>query len=406
MPDGLSYVLAADFHMGSAFAYLPMEQSEAMRQRQMASLVEICQSCARQQKELFFIPGDLFDHTQPTQALLRSVQQSFSICPKTRVVIVPGNHDPYIPGGFWDDPQWPSNVVIVKKTGLVYQNKNRRLRVYSAPFQTHSATHPLVDTLSPELDKNWTNGLVIHGDLVKTGAQSLYNPLPVEWLATSGLDFIFLGHRHQCFQQELPPFGTLVAYPGCPMGRGFDELGEKGYLTGILPLGNSQTKNQMAFIPLRHSDFLMATVWLEATEEWTVNEIVRQCLQAVARQRQEGTQKLERCLATILLKGRREEPLPLELLKEQLSPKFFYLKLVDQTQQLPLIDGNIVPTVTGWIQEEFQALKNLSPSEKRRCLGSLDWPEALDMDENIILSAERLVLAAQEGEIQQGDFFE
>ena len=42
----------------------------------------------------------------------------------------------------------------------------------------------------------------------------------------SGLDYLALGHIHKAgsFQSG----STLCAWPGCPMGRGWDETGEKG----------------------------------------------------------------------------------------------------------------------------------------------------------------------------------
>lgn len=42
----------------------------------------------------------------------------------------------------------------------------------------------------------------------------------------SGLQYLALGHIHKA--GAFHAGGTLCAWPGCPMGRGWDETGEKG----------------------------------------------------------------------------------------------------------------------------------------------------------------------------------
>ena len=56
-----------------------------------------------------------------------------------------------------------------------------------------------------------------------------YGPIGPEEIAASGLTYLALGHIHA--RSGLRRAGeTFWAYPGCPEGRGFDELGDKGCL--------------------------------------------------------------------------------------------------------------------------------------------------------------------------------
>ena len=68
------------------------------------------------------------------------------------------------------------------------------------------------------------NILVLHGDAENPA--SPYDPVSSAALAASGLDYAALGHIHR--RGERRDGGTLCAWPGCLMGRGFDECGEKG----------------------------------------------------------------------------------------------------------------------------------------------------------------------------------
>jgi hypothetical protein len=84
---------------------------------------------------------------------------------------------------------------------------------------------------SPALLENFRAGDgiaigILHGD--PTQASSPYCPVTAEQVAASNLDYLALGHIHKGGQ--LRSGKTLCAWPGCPMGRGFDELDSKGVL--------------------------------------------------------------------------------------------------------------------------------------------------------------------------------
>ena len=74
---------------------------------------------------------------------------------------------------------------------------------------------------------------------------SQYGPITREQIAASGLTYLALGHVHQCsgLQRQGDSFW---AYPGCPEGRGFDELGDKGVLAGTVERG----RVSLDFVPL------------------------------------------------------------------------------------------------------------------------------------------------------------
>jgi DNA repair exonuclease SbcCD nuclease subunit len=68
--------------------------------------------------------------------------------------------------------------------------------------------------------------MVLHGD--PSAADSPYCPVTAAQVRDSGLDYLALGHIHAAGR-----FGAgagLCAWPGCPMGKGYDETGIKGVL--------------------------------------------------------------------------------------------------------------------------------------------------------------------------------
>lgn len=108
---------------------------------------------------------------------------------------------------------------------------------------------------------------------------------------------------------------TTFAYPGCPEGRGFDELGEKGFLFGEVGPNGAD----MAFVPFarRHYQILRADVTDAAP------------LDAVERLLPLRTQE---DIYRIILTGERTEDFSLTALQSCLEDRFFQLELRDETR--------------------------------------------------------------------------
>ena len=82
---------------------------------------------------------------------------------------------------------------------------------------------PLLEGFRAQGDERWTLALV-HGDGVTPG--SAYCPVTPAQVKQSGLHYLALGHIHQ--PGSFRSGDTLCGWPGCPMGRGWDETGERG----------------------------------------------------------------------------------------------------------------------------------------------------------------------------------
>ena len=82
---------------------------------------------------------------------------------------------------------------------------------------------------------------------------------------------------------------TTFAYPGCPEGRGFDELGEKGFLFGEVGPDGAD----MAFVPFarRHYQILRADV-TDAAPLDAVERLQREGYEVLAVEQVEGSLKL------------------------------------------------------------------------------------------------------------------
>ena len=218
---GLKILHSADWHMDSPFGSFGPEQRDALRSAQLEIPGRIAGACRDQACDLVLLAGDIFDgpFKKPTLALVRD---ALAEC-RVPVLIAPGNHDPWGPGSPWEE-SWPDNVCVFPPVLSKLDLPDLQCRVYGAGFASMDSPG-LLEDFHAEPGARYQIGL-FHGD--PTGASSHYNPITAAQVRGSGLTYLALGHIHRLGGLELG--GTVCGWPGCPMGRGWDETGEKGYL--------------------------------------------------------------------------------------------------------------------------------------------------------------------------------
>lgn len=238
---------AADLHLDSAFSSLPPELSVQRRQEQRQSLVLLAE--AARECDLVLLSGDLFDSAHVYRDTLEALKECFSAI-RAPIFIAPGNHDRLADGSPYRTEQWGDNVhIFTEPTIRKVHLDELGCDIYGAGF-TAPEMPALLEGFRVE-DENAVNIMVLHGDLQP---DSPYLPITEDQIAASGLDYLALGHIHR---QQVQRFGkTVCAYPGCMMGRGFDECGQKGVLSAELSGGDCRTE----FVPIHTRKYEILTV--------------------------------------------------------------------------------------------------------------------------------------------------
>lgn len=228
---------SADWHLDAPLRGHSEENAAALR-REMRKIPEkIAKLCKAENCDLLVLSGDLFDGPYTRQSLVevRSALESVGV----PVVIAPGNHDFYGEKSPYSTEEWPKNVHIFKDPKMEsIALPDLDCRIWGAGYQSMDCPGLLKD-FRAEGNERWQIG-ILHGEL---SAASHYCPITKEQLRQSGLHYLALGHIHK--GGSLRVEDTLCAWPGCPMGHGFDELGAKGVIIAELSQGVSAT-----FVPL------------------------------------------------------------------------------------------------------------------------------------------------------------
>lgn len=351
----------ADFHLDSAFTALPEEKARLRRQEARQLTDRLVDYANDHGVELLLLAGDLFDsdqlYGQTAQELARSLARF-----RGHAVIAPGNHDFYAAASPYARLLWPENVHIFREERL------QRLPfpqygcvVYGAAFTSPDAPAGIPGSLAPE-DEGLARILLLHGEV---GVRdSRYRAMTLKDVEQSGADYLALGHVH-AFGGVQQAGRTFWAYPGCPEGRGFDELGEKGFYAGVLQDGQLTLR----FVPLgRHRYWILP-----------VDITGRDAAEAAAVALPAGA---EGDLCRILLRGE-SSGVDEKALMQRLAGRCAWLELRDETtlpQDL-------------WQRAEEDSLRGLF---LRRLRGQLETAET-EAERETIRQAARFGLAALEG---------
>ena len=219
---GLKLLHSADWHLDSPFASFSPADGAYLRRCSRRIPGEVAQVCRREGCEVMLLSGDLFDGSY-TQESLTEVREALKYA-GVPVFISPGNHDYVGEKSPWTAEAWPENVHIFTGGLESVDVPELDLRVWGAGYRSMDCPPLLEDFHAGEGPKYQV--AVLHGD---AGASaSPYCPVTAAQVKQSGLNYLALGHIHRAdgFQAGK----TLCAWPGCPMGRGWDETGSKGVL--------------------------------------------------------------------------------------------------------------------------------------------------------------------------------
>ncbi len=325
---------AADFHLDSAFGALSAENAK-LRRREGRDMVGRLSNYVNQNAvDIVLLAGDLFDGALVYRETLEALSAALGAM-NAQVFIAPGNHDPYTLHSPYATGAWPDNVhifsaneiegVALPELGCV---------VYGAAFTSAEQSESLLRGFRAP-DDGRTHLMVLHADLDAAAAQ--YDPITREDVQKSGLSYLALGHVHRASGVER--IGeTAAAYCGCIEGRGFDELGEKGFLCGTVAPGDVR----MEFVPFALRRYEVCTVTLDGGD---AEEAVRAAV----------TRATRNDIYRIILTGETKEDIPLSRLHAALAGEFFHLELRDETRM----------SCDVWARQDEDSLRGLFLRELR-----------------------------------------
>ncbi|KJS18740.1 MAG: hypothetical protein VR72_21215 [Clostridiaceae bacterium BRH_c20a] len=309
----------ADFHFDTPFRELSGTIAEKRKEDLRETFGRVVNLAKQERVNIMLLCGDLFDNQMVSRMTIDYLISKLREISEVWVFIAPGNHDPYNENSYYQLVQWPENVHIFKNTLEKVELQELNTCVYGRGFSRAYQQDSLLKGFSVD-DPTKLNIMTLHGDIVQPGQRSDYNPITPEEIKQSRLDYLALGHRHS--YTNIARLGdTSWAYSGCPEGRAFDELGDKGVLSGEL----RKSSCNVVFKSISKRKYFELKIDISGCK--TYEEIGVSILEKAS-----GLEPGKN-LFKVILQGEIPEDFMLNtsVIKEKLDDQFYFLKVEDET---------------------------------------------------------------------------
>ena len=223
----------ADMHLERSFAHLTEDQAALRKSETLINFKNVIDKF--NDADVVLIAGDVFDgeFSKSTSDFLSSV---FASNRDKYFFVSLGNHDNLSLSGMDNFLcNLPDNVKVFGERIEKIHLEKYGADIYGVSFSADYSYASLINNFAVD-NPDRLNVLVVHGDV---GCESDYNPMSVSELASTGADYIALGHVHKYTGIEKIN-GTHYAYSGVFEPGGFDECDECGVIYGTLQKGNAE----------------------------------------------------------------------------------------------------------------------------------------------------------------------
>jgi DNA repair exonuclease SbcCD nuclease subunit len=213
----------SDLHLNSKMnSKLGREKSQERRRELLMNFRKMTEAAKDAGCRAFIIAGDLFDSEKISMSSKKNVLDIISAAKDISFFYLPGNHEKDAITG----EELPENLFIFEDDwtyftldGLTFAGRRETERGMFQSLRKPSDTDKLICVLHGELaDKSDMGGRIGSRELKETK-----------------IDYLALGHYHSYSAYEFDK-GRFAVYSGTPLGRGFDEIGDLGYV--IIDSGN------------------------------------------------------------------------------------------------------------------------------------------------------------------------
>lgn len=215
----MKFLHTADWQLGMKAVQVG-RAGERVRAERLKAAERIVRLAREQAVDFILLAGDTFEDNAVERVLIQQVADLLGSA-GLPVYVIPGNHDPLVPGSVWEHPSWNSwpNIQVLSREGPVAIPGGR---LYPCPVREKFSRKDPSAWIPAENTSEIRIGLV-HGSFEGVGGDDLELPIPRDAASRAGLDYLALGHWHSL---SLFPDGTgvaRVAYPGTPEPSRFGE---------------------------------------------------------------------------------------------------------------------------------------------------------------------------------------
>jgi len=299
----------SDIHLDSSMERnLSAAQARERNAEICATFARLAAFAAEQQVTAVLIAGDLFDTQRVTAQTAGFVLDTVRSVPDVDFLYLRGNHD---------------------ETGFEGMDLPKNLKTFGPDWTFHRYDNVVIAGMDVErgnwetiydslmLPENTVNIVTLHGQVSTQPGEEL---IALPKLKRKNIDYLALGHIHACQTGKLDERGTWC-YCGCLEGRGFDELGPKGFVL----LNAEENGVTTEFVPFARRT--LEEVPVDISDLTTVSQILTAVQSAVQGIRADSLVKIT-LTGTYTLETQKD----LNFLKKMMDGRFWFLKIKDESR--------------------------------------------------------------------------
>ena len=215
----MKFLHTADWQLGIKVAHIG-GVGVRVREERLASLNRVAEAARSHSVDFILIAGDTFENNGVERTLVQKAVDILSNF-KIPVYLIPGNHDPLIPGSVWEHPSWES------ANGVTILRREEPVRVpggilYPCPVRGKYSRKDPTEWIRASDAEGIRIGMA-HGTVEGIPQEELDYPIPRDAAIRAGLDYLALGHWHSTATYPAPDGAERMAYSGTHEATKFGE---------------------------------------------------------------------------------------------------------------------------------------------------------------------------------------
>ena len=226
----------ADLHIGSKFERMPEDIKIELNTKLRNAFVKIINYAKENNISTILMSGDIFDKNSVLMKDKKFFYDSIKVNPEIDFYYIKGNHD--------SSSKYNDEIDNLHTFDGIQSYFKGNVRIIGYELSDNNSS---LYNVSPFTTDKF-NIIMLHGD-IKNQKDSNY--IDLKKLQNKNVNYFALGHIHK--KEEGKVGESKYVYPGCVLGRGFDEVGEKGFLV-LDTETNTTIFHQLSDILFEHID--------------------------------------------------------------------------------------------------------------------------------------------------------
>ena len=305
----MKIIHCSDIHLDSSMERnLSATQARERNAEVCATFARMADYAAAQEVAAVIIAGDLFDARRVTPQTVGFVLDTVRRTSGVDFLYLRGNHDA---SGF-EGMELPENLKAFGSDWTYFRYGNV---VIAGMYPERENWETCYERL--KLPEETVNIATLHGQISAQPGEEL---IALPQLKRRHIDYLALGHIHSYQAGKLDDRG-IWCYCGCLEGRGFDELGQKGFV--LLDVAEHAVTHE--FMPFARRR--LEEVRVDISDLTTVSQILEAAREALEDQNGDNLVKLT--LTGSYTLETQKDP---RFLKKMLEGRFWFLKIKDESR--------------------------------------------------------------------------